>query len=88
MGVVETHAPGGQSIDVGRLDLRMTIAAEIAIQIVADEEKDIGPVRRVGDGWEENPEGDNPEEQTNTHAGRLAKSGAPARTPPTSISSP
>ncbi len=79
MGVIESHAPGGQPIDVGRLDLRMTVTSEIAVQIVTDEEEDIGSVRGVGGRWEKNPEGNDSEEQTNTHARRLAKSPVLAR---------
>jgi hypothetical protein len=48
VGAVEPHAPRGQTIEVRRLHQRVTVGAEIVVQIVCRDEQDVRPARRRG----------------------------------------
>lgn len=47
VGSIEADAPGGQAVDVRRLDGRRRVATQAAAKIIDDDEQDVGPLRRL-----------------------------------------
>jgi hypothetical protein len=73
MSLVESYASLGKPIDVGSFDERMTVAANVTIQIVTNEKQDIGFLSALTQ-WSNAYQQDSQSSESNKHGNPVSRS--------------